>query len=43
MMFRAILARGGTILGSSNKGDPFHWPELKDDGTIEIVDRSTQL
>ncbi len=21
-----ILARGGTILGSSNKGDPFHWP-----------------
>jgi 6-phosphofructokinase 1 len=35
-----ILARGGTILGSSNKGDPFHWPELKDDGTIEIVDRS---
>ncbi|MDR3627473.1 MAG: ATP-dependent 6-phosphofructokinase [Ignavibacteriaceae bacterium] len=36
-----ILARGGTILGSSNKGDPFHWPELKDDGTIEIVDRSS--
>jgi phosphofructokinase-like protein len=36
-----ILARGGTILGSSNKGDPFHWPELKDDGTIEIMDRST--
>jgi ATP-dependent phosphofructokinase / diphosphate-dependent phosphofructokinase len=35
-----ILARGGTILGSSNKGDPFHWPELKDDGTIGIVDRS---
>ncbi|MGD1006013.1 MAG: ATP-dependent 6-phosphofructokinase [Ignavibacteriaceae bacterium] len=35
-----ILARGGTILGSSNKGDPFHWPELKDDNTIEIVDRS---
>jgi 6-phosphofructokinase 1 len=35
-----ILARGGTILGSSNKGDPFHWPELKDDGKIEIVDRS---
>ena len=24
-----ILARGGTILGSSNKGDPFHWPEVK--------------
>lgn len=22
-----ILSLGGTILGSSNKGDPFHWPE----------------
>jgi 6-phosphofructokinase 1 len=34
-----ILATGGTILGSSNKGDPFHWPE-EIDGTIKIVDRS---
>ncbi|MCS7053920.1 MAG: 6-phosphofructokinase [Ignavibacterium sp.] len=34
-----ILARGGTILGSSNKGDPFHWPVEKD-GKIEIVDKS---
>jgi len=34
-----ILATGGTILGSSNKGDPFHWPELVD-GKIKIVDRS---
>ncbi len=34
-----ILARGGTILGSSNKGDPYHYPILKD-GKIEIVDRS---
>ena len=34
-----ILARGGTILGSSNKGDPFHWPVLKESG-IEIVDKS---
>ena len=31
-----ILARGGTILGSSNKGDPFHWPVKKDD-EIETV------
>lgn len=36
-----ILARGGTILGSSNKGDPFHWPVLKD-GKIEIVDKSKE-
>lgn len=34
-----ILARGGTILGSSNKGDPFHWPVEKD-GKIEIIDKS---
>ena len=34
-----ILARGGTILGSSNKGDPFHWPVEKD-GKVEIMDKS---
>ena len=34
-----ILARGGTILGSSNKGDPFHWPE-EHNGKIKIVNRS---
>jgi phosphofructokinase-like protein len=34
-----ILARGGTILGSSNKGDPFHWP-VAYDGKIEIHDKS---
>jgi len=34
-----ILARGGTILGSSNKGDPFHWPETKN-GKVKITDRS---
>lgn len=34
-----ILATGGTILGSSNKGDPFHWPEGSGKD-IRIVDRS---
>lgn len=34
-----ILARGGTILGSSNKGDPFHWP-CEINGKIEIKDKS---
>lgn len=34
-----ILATGGTILGSSNKGDPFHWPE-EVEGKIKILDRS---
>ena len=37
-----ILAAGGTILGSSNKGDPFHWPVEKD-GKIVIEDRSQNL
>ena len=37
-----ILSQGGTILGSSNKGDPFHWPVEKD-GKIEIVDRSQNV
>jgi ATP-dependent phosphofructokinase / diphosphate-dependent phosphofructokinase len=37
-----ILSRGGTILGSSNKGDPFHWPVEKD-GIIEIVDKSQNV
>lgn len=34
-----ILSQGGSILGSSNKGDPFHWPEDMGD-EIQIVDRS---
>lgn len=36
-----ILSTGGTILGSSNKGDPFHWPVEKD-GKIEIMDKSAE-
>jgi ATP-dependent phosphofructokinase / diphosphate-dependent phosphofructokinase len=35
-----ILSQGGTILGTSNKGDPFHWPEIKKDGSVSIVDAS---
>lgn len=34
-----ILSTGGTILGSSNKGDPFHWPE-EINGKVKIIDRS---
>jgi len=36
-----ILSQGGTILGSSNKGDPFHWP-VEVDGKIQIVDKSKE-
>lgn len=34
-----ILTLGGSILGSSNKGDPFHWPEVNE-GKVKIFDRS---
>ena len=36
-----ILATGGTILGSSNKGDPFHWPEDVN-GKVKIFNRSKE-
>lgn len=37
-----ILSQGGTILGSSNKGDPFHYPtEIAKE--IKILDRSEDV
>jgi 6-phosphofructokinase 1 len=38
-----ILSLGGTILGTSNKGDPFHYPVESLDGKIEIVDESARV
>ncbi|MCF8432693.1 MAG: ATP-dependent 6-phosphofructokinase, partial [Melioribacteraceae bacterium] len=38
-----IMQAGGTILGSSNKGDPFHWPEYDAAGEIIIQDRSHEV
>jgi 6-phosphofructokinase 1 len=35
-----ILSRGGTILGTSNKGDPWRFPARAPDGTITHSDRS---
>ncbi|OGW82096.1 MAG: 6-phosphofructokinase [Omnitrophica bacterium RIFCSPLOWO2_12_FULL_44_17] len=35
-----ILTRGGTILGTSNKADPFRYAFIKSDGTLGIEDRS---
>jgi 6-phosphofructokinase 1 len=37
---RDILPQGGTILGTSNKGDPFNYREFAPDGTIVIHDYS---
>ena len=36
-----ILTRGGTILGTSNKADPFRFPILENDKWI-YIDRSSQ-
>ncbi len=38
-----ILNIGGTILGTSNKGDPFHYPVETLDGKVEIVDESARV
>jgi 6-phosphofructokinase 1 len=37
-----IINQGGTILGTSNKGDPFHFP-MGERGNIRIVDASQQV
>lgn len=38
---QGIIDKGGTILGTSNKGDPFHYPTETVNG-IEIVDASAR-
>ena len=38
-----IARLGGTILGTTNRGNPLRWPVEKDDGTVEMVDRSGEI
>jgi len=40
---RGILAKGGTILGTTNRGDPFDWATHNHDGTVTYRDRSDDL
>lgn len=40
---QGILPRGGTILGTSNRGNPFAVPVRQPDGTISYEDRSEQV
>jgi 6-phosphofructokinase 1 len=40
---RGILARGGTILGTSNKGNPMCYPVEKEDGSIKFKDMSDKI
>ncbi|MEL6730729.1 MAG: ATP-dependent 6-phosphofructokinase [Bacteroidota bacterium] len=38
-----IHVKGGTIIGTTNKGEPFNYPMERPDGTIEVVDISDDL
>src|ERR687888_338016 len=40
---RGIGHLGGTILRTTNRGSPFHYPVLQSDGTYEYIDRSDEL
>jgi len=40
---RGITHLGGTILGTTNRGNPFRWPTPQPDGSIVEVDRSADL
>jgi 6-phosphofructokinase 1 len=40
---RGILSKGGTILGTTNRGDPFDFPVKNADGSVSLVDRSDEL
>lgn len=40
---RGIAHLGGTILRTTNRGNPFRYPVLRPDGSYETVDRSKEL
>jgi len=40
---RGIAHLGGTILGTTNKGNPFHFPQPQSDGSVKEADRSDEL
>jgi 6-phosphofructokinase 1 len=40
---RGITHLGGTILGTTNRGNPFTWPVEQPDGSVERVDRSDDV
>ncbi len=40
---RGITHRGGTILGTTNRGNPFEWPHEREGGAVELSDRSDEI
>lgn len=43
MNVSGILTQGGTILGTTNRGDPFHWPIATDGKDIQYADLSDHV
>jgi len=39
---RGITHQGGTILGTTNRGNPLKWPVTREDGSTEYEDRSQE-
>ena len=40
---RGITHLGGTILGTTNRGNPFEWPTVTADGGVHLSDRSDEV
>ncbi|MCI0432977.1 MAG: ATP-dependent 6-phosphofructokinase [Gemmatimonadetes bacterium] len=40
---RGITHRGGTILGTTNRGNPFEWRMTLPDGSVVVADRSDDI
>ncbi len=40
---RGITHLGGTILGTTNRGNPLKWPVERPDGTFDYIDRSDEV
>ncbi len=40
---RGITHLGGTILGTTNRGNPLRWPMKGEDGTVTYIDRSQEV
>jgi 6-phosphofructokinase 1 len=40
---RGITHLGGTILGTTNRGNPFEWPVVMKSGKVHILDRSEEV
>ncbi|HKJ93082.1 MAG TPA: ATP-dependent 6-phosphofructokinase [Longimicrobiales bacterium] len=40
---RGITHLGGTILGTTNRGNPFEWPAHQADGSVVAIDRSDEV